>query len=141
MTIPVWMLLGFALWTVGILLFTVGVYRWSRILTGRVEIRHFRADNANEGQAWYQRAMRAHANCVENLPVFAVIVFALYASGLSTAATNALAVCVLCARVVQSVIHIGLEQTNRVTVFRFLFFFAQIACMLALTVLVVLHAA
>ena len=36
MTVPVWMLLGFAAWTVLLLLTTVGVYRWSRILTGVV---------------------------------------------------------------------------------------------------------
>jgi hypothetical protein len=34
MTIPVWMLLGFAAWTLLLLSTTVGVYRWSRILTG-----------------------------------------------------------------------------------------------------------
>jgi len=33
------MLVGFAAWTVLLLLATVGVYRWSRILTGRVAIR------------------------------------------------------------------------------------------------------
>ena len=44
MTVPVWMLLGFAGWTVLLLLGTVGVYRWSRILTGMVPIRSFRAD-------------------------------------------------------------------------------------------------
>jgi len=31
MTVPVWMLLGFATWTALLLLFTVGIYRWSRI--------------------------------------------------------------------------------------------------------------
>lgn len=72
MTIPIWMLLAFAVWTIVVLLFSVGVYRWSRILTGRVEIKDFRADRV-EGADWYQRAMRAHANCVENLPVFAVL--------------------------------------------------------------------
>ena len=76
MTVPVWMLVGFAVWTVLLLLATVGVYRWSRILTGRLPIRSFRADQV-EGADWYIRAMRAHANCVENLPVFGAIVFAM----------------------------------------------------------------
>ena len=58
MTVPVWMLVGFAAWTVLLLLTTVGVYRWSRILTGRVAIRNFRADQI-EGADWYNRAMRA----------------------------------------------------------------------------------
>jgi hypothetical protein len=38
------MLVGFVTWTVLLLLATVGVYRWSRILTGRVPIGSFRAD-------------------------------------------------------------------------------------------------
>ena len=83
MTTPVWMLLGFAGWTVLLLLGTVGVYRWSRILTGTVPIRSFRADPI-EGAEWYRRALRAHANCIENLPVFGGIVFAL-SSGTSPA--------------------------------------------------------
>ncbi len=77
MSVPVWSLLGFAAWTVILLLGTVGVYRWTRILTGRVPIRDFRADQV-VGEDWYRRAMRAHANCIENLPVFGAIVFALY---------------------------------------------------------------
>src|SRR5512141_1200963 len=105
MTVPVWMLLGFAAWTVILLLATVGVYRWSRILTGRVPIRDFRADQV-EGEDWYRRAMRAHANCIENLPVFGAIVLALYASGINGAAPDYLAISVLIARIVQSLIHV-----------------------------------
>jgi uncharacterized MAPEG superfamily protein len=88
MILPVWMLVGFAAWTVLLLLATVGVYRWSRILTGRVAIREFRADQI-EGADWYKRAMRAHANCVENLPVFGAIVFGLYVGNVGSALVNA----------------------------------------------------
>jgi uncharacterized MAPEG superfamily protein len=80
MTVPTWMLLGFAAWTVLRLLSTVGAYRWSRILTGSVPIREFRADHV-EGEDWYRRSMRAHANRIENLPVFGAIVLALYVAG------------------------------------------------------------
>ncbi len=97
MTVPMWMLLGFAAWTVVLLLFTVGVYRWSRILTGRVPMRDFRADRV-EGDDWYKRAMRAHGNRVENLPVFAVIVLALFASGVGGVVVNYLSVSILVAR-------------------------------------------
>jgi hypothetical protein len=65
MTTPVWMLLGFAAWTLLLLTFTIGVYRWTRILTGRVGMAGFPADKV-EGEDWYRRSMRAHANCVEN---------------------------------------------------------------------------
>jgi hypothetical protein len=132
MTLPVWMLVGFAAWTVLLLLATVGVYRWSQILTGRVAIREFRADQI-EGAEWYKRAMRAHANCIENLPVFGAIVFGLYVGNVGSALVNALAVAVLLARVLQSLVHVCFVQTNTVTAVRFGFFFVQIVSFLWLT--------
>lgn len=129
MTLPVWMLLGFATWTVLLLLVTVGIYRWSRILTGRVPISEFRADQV-EGKDWYKRSMRAHANCVENLPVFGAIVFALYAGHIASATVNVLAVAILAARIMQSLVHVCLVQTNTVVSFRFGFFFVQIVSFL-----------
>ena len=134
MILPVWMLLGFAAWTVLLLLATVGVYRWSRILTGRVAIREFRADQI-EGADWYKRAMRAHANCVENLPVFGAIVFGLYVGNVDNALVDALSVVVLLARVMQSLVHVCFVQTNTVTAVRFGFFFVQIVSFLWLTVI------
>jgi hypothetical protein len=129
MTLPVWMLVGFAAWTVLLLLATVGVYRWSQILTGRVAIREFRADQI-EGAEWYKRAMRAHAHCIENLPVFGAIVFGLYVGNVGSALVNALAVAVLLARVLQSLVHVCFVQTNTVTAVRFGFFFVQIVSFL-----------
>jgi len=134
MILPVWMLVGFAVWTVLLLLATVGVYRWSRILTGRVAIREFRADQI-EGADWYKRAMRAHANCVENLPVFGAIVFGLYVGNVGSALVNALAVAVLVARIMQSLVHVCFIQTDIVTSVRFGFFFVQIVSFLWLTVI------
>lgn len=134
MTLPVWMLVGFAAWTVLLLLATVGVYRWSRILTGRVAIREFRADQI-EGADWYKRAMRAHANCVENLPVFGAIVFGLHVGNVGSALVNALAVAVLVARVMQSLVHVCFVQTDIVTSVRFGFFFVQIVSFLWLTLI------
>lgn len=129
MTVPVWMLVGFAAWTVLLLLATVGVYRWSRILTGRVAIHNFRADRI-EGADWYKRAMRAHANCVENLPVFAAIVFGLHVGNVAGALVNKLAVAVLVARILQSLVHVCFVQTNTATSVRFGFFFVQIVSFL-----------
>jgi uncharacterized MAPEG superfamily protein len=135
-TIPVWALLGFATWTVVLLFSTVGVYRWSRILTGRVAIRDFRADQI-EGADWYRRAMRAHANCVENLPVFGAIVLALDVSGVGGAAVNAVSVAILAARVLQSLVHVCLVQTNTVAAVRFAFFFIQVSGFLWLAAIVI----
>lgn len=139
MTVPIWMLLGFAAWTLLLLLSTVGVYRWTRILFGRVAIREFRADRV-EGEDWYRRSMRAHANCVENLPVFGAIVFALYVAGAGGSAINFLSISVLVARLAQSLVHVCLVQTNTVVAVRFAFFFVQLVSFFALIVMVVRHA-
>lgn len=139
MTTPIWMLLAFAAWTVLLLVSTIGVYRWGLILTGKAPINGFRADQV-EGSDWYRRSMRAHANCVENLPVFGAIVFALYVSQLSGAAISYLSVTVLIARVSQSLVHICFQQTQTVAALRFTFFFAQIICFVSLIVIVARHA-
>ena len=139
MTVPIWALLGFAAWTVLLLLFTVGTYRWSRILTGRVPIREFRADKV-EGEEWYRRSMRAHANCIENLPVFGAIVLAIYVSGIGGPTVNYLSIGILLTRIVQSLVHVCLVQTNTVVAVRFAFFFFQLVSFLILISMVVRHA-
>jgi uncharacterized MAPEG superfamily protein len=139
MTIPVWVLLLFAGWTLATLLGTVGVYRWSRILTARAALSDFRADE-QQGSAWYQRAMRAHANCVENLPVYAAIVVVIVASGVRSPMLDTLAVVLIVARVLQTVTHVTFEQTNAVVAVRFSFFLVQIVCMAAMGILVALRA-
>jgi uncharacterized MAPEG superfamily protein len=121
------MLLGFATWTALLLLLTVGIYRWSRIFTGRVAIRNFPADAAG-GEEWYRRATRAHANCIENLPVFGAIVFALHVAQVGGSLVDALAVIVLVARVCQSLVHVCFTHSDTVASFRFGFFFVQFTC-------------
>ena len=139
MTMPIWALLGFAAWTVLLLLLTVGMYRWSRILTGRVPIREFQADQV-EGEEWYRRSMRAHANCIENLPVFGAIVLAIYVSGIGGPAVNYLSIGILLTRILQSLVHVCLVQTNTVVAVRFAFFFVQLVSFLILISMVVRHA-
>ena len=134
------MLLGFAIWTVLLLFGSVGVYRWSRILTKRVQIKEFRADQI-EGHDWYQRAMRAHANCIENLPIFTAIVFALYVADIGSETINRLSIVILIARILQSSVHVLFEQTNTVAMFRFIFYFIQIICFLWLAVNIVVAVA
>ena len=139
MTVPIWMLLGFAAWTLLLLISTIGVYRWSRVFTGRVPVGGFRADQV-EGDDWYKRSMRAHANCIENLPVFGAIVLALVVSGVGGTAVDYLSIGILVARVMQSLVHVSLVQTSAVVAVRFTFFFVQIASFLALIVIVVRYA-
>lgn len=128
MTTPVWVLLGFAGWTLFTLSLGVGVYRWSNILTGKKSIAAFRADGGG-GSAFYERATRAHANCVENLPVFGAIVLAARAAGLDDFTLDALACTLMGARVVQTLVHLSLVQTDKVVSVRFSFFSIQLVCM------------
>ena len=134
MTIPMWMLLGFATWTLLLLMATVGVYRWVRILFSNVPIASFRCDQL-EGEDWYRRGIRAHANCVENLPVFGAIVWVISTLGVNDPAVSYLSVIVLIARVCQSVVHVSHVQTNTFVAVRFAFFFVQLVCFLALIVI------
>jgi uncharacterized MAPEG superfamily protein len=136
MTMPIWMLLCFAMWTLLLLLVTVGIYRWSRIFTGTVAIRNFPADAAG-GEDWYKRATRAHANCIENLPVFGAVVFGLSASSVSSPLIDALAIAVVLARIVQSIVHVCFVHTNTIASVRFGFYFVQFICFVWLTEIIV----
>ncbi len=131
MTIPLWVLLGFAFWTLAVLFGTVGVYRWRRILTGSAAISAFPPDQPH-GSDWYRRAMRAHANCIENLPVYGAIVLVLVATGATGRPFDVPAVILLAARVCQTVAHIAFEQTDRVVAFVFGFYFIQALCMFSM---------
>lgn len=83
--------------------------------------------------------MRAHANCVENLPVFGALVLTLYASGIRDSLVDGIAVGVLVARVIQSLIHVCFVQTNVVVSLRFTFFFFQLIGYLWLALIVMRH--
>jgi uncharacterized MAPEG superfamily protein len=139
MTIPQWALLGFAVWTLLMLFGTVGVYRWSRILTGQVQISEWQAD-VPQGSDWYQRAMRAHMNCVENLPVFAAIVFCATATGADNRFVDVLAGAILVARICQTTVHLAFAPSDFAASVRFAFFFVQSIFMLAMAAAVAVAA-
>lgn len=128
MTVPLFALLGFAVWTLAILVATIGVHRWSLILTKRAGIHTFSADAAT-GPDWYRRATRAHANCIENLPVFSAIVAVASFTGVESALLDALSIAVLGARICQSSVHIAFTQGARAVSVRFSFFTVQLLSM------------
>jgi hypothetical protein len=133
MNIPVLVLLGFAAWTLLILVAGVGVYRWSLILTGRASIAEWRADMP-QGDDWYRRAMRAHMNCVENLPIYGggPVVEALTVAHAHSAIVDGLAVSMLTARIGQTLAHLAPHPTNAAASLRFALFCAQLGCMAAM---------
>jgi uncharacterized MAPEG superfamily protein len=139
MTIPQLSLLLFALWTLGVLMVTIGWYRWSRILLGVAAIHQFRSDDV-QGADWYRRAMRAHANCVENLPVFGALVLVLSLTRVQSPVIDALCLAVPSARGVQSLMHICFVETRRTVGVRFTAFTVQLLCFLILAGYAVAHA-
>ena len=128
MTIPQMVLLGFAAWTLFILSAAIGIYRWWNIVAGLATVSQWRADG-DEGSGWYRRAVRAHMNCVENLPVYGAIVVCATAAQATGPLLDVTALALLAARICQTTTHIGFEQTDRVVSVRFTFFFVQILCM------------
>jgi len=131
MTIPQLSLLLFTLWTLAVLIVPIGWYRWSRILLGAAGIHQFRSDDV-QGADWYRRAMRAHANCIENLPVFGAVVLVLSWARIQSPGVDALSLAVPAARVVQSLMHICFVETPRTVSIRFTAFSLQLVCFLAL---------
>jgi len=134
-----WSLLGFASWTFLLMTATVGVYRWTRILTGRAAVSGFPSDQV-EGADWYRRSMRAHANCVENLPVFGAIVLALHVAGVGGRVVDVLSGAVLVSRVLQSLVHVSHSQTDAFVSVRFSLLCVQLVSFAALLVILVRHA-
>jgi uncharacterized MAPEG superfamily protein len=130
------MLLLFALWTLLLLVFTVGVYRWGNVLLHKAQLRDFTSDNV-QGSDFYKRAMRAHANCVENLPIFTAIVFAVYVTQTSSEWINTLSIIIVVARVLQSLVHVCTIQTNRIVFIRFCLFLAQLVSFIGIALIVI----
>jgi len=139
MSIPIWAVLAFATWTIAILMLGVGVYRWSLILAGKAELKSFPGDEPH-GSPLYRRAVRAHANGVENLPVFIAIVLAAQAEGVQSVTLDVLSVGVVAARVVQTSAHLS-SGSNAAIAVRFTFLLVQLVAFVWMGAVVVLHSA
>jgi uncharacterized MAPEG superfamily protein len=99
----------------------------------------WRADE-QQGSEWYRRAIRAHMNCVENLPIYTAIVVAMLATSVTSPILDGLAITILVSMICQSSIHLLVEQTNIVAGVRFAFFFGQAICMIAMGILIAISA-
>ncbi|HYP87605.1 MAG TPA: MAPEG family protein, partial [Polyangiaceae bacterium] len=130
-------LLGFAAWTLSLVLFTIGVPRISAVMSKRAKPSSF-DPSVPHGSERYRRCMRAHANCVENLPVFATLVLLGSVLHVEGSPFQIVAALVLPARVLQSVSHI-VSGRNRAILARFAFFSVQLTCFFVLIGLLALH--
>lgn len=104
-------LTGFISWALGLLI-VMEVIRTYLVISGKVAANGFTPDNAALSP-FMQRLARAHANCIEGLPIFGGLLgVAIIIS--KTDVTDPLASTLLGARIVQSIIH--LVSTSQVAV-------------------------
>ncbi len=97
-------LTGFVIWTL-LLLVLMESLRSRLVLLKAVPSNGFQPDNGNLSP-FMQRLARAHANCLEGLPVFGGLLVIAVLAG-QTAVTDPLAPVLLGERVVQSLIHLA----------------------------------
>lgn len=115
-------LLGFLLWTL-FLLIVMEVMRVWWVVVKKFPANEFKPDNSNLSP-FLQRLARAHANCIEGIPVFGgLFIIALLTE--QTAVTDPLAYLFLAARIAQSLAHLLSLHVMAVNL-RFLFFTVQL---------------
>src|SRR5689334_1227488 len=103
MSITAYALTGFVSWAL-FLLALMEVIRTYLVLTGKVPANGFTPDNMGLSP-FMQRLARAHANCIEGLPIFGGLM-AIAIMNSRSGITDPLAFWFLGARIVQSIIHL-----------------------------------
>jgi uncharacterized MAPEG superfamily protein len=126
-------LVGYALWTIALAI-AVAATRGVLVARGKAKLTSF-TPGAPHGGDLYWRLNRAQMNAAENLAIFATIVLCGWVVGLETATFNELAVVVIVARIVQSLIHVASGAAWAINL-RFLAFAAQLGCEIWMAVLV-----
>ncbi len=116
-------LLGFLSWTLFLLVLMEAI-RSKLVVTGEVPANGFNPENSNLSP-FMQRLARAHANCLEGLPIFGGFMLLAVVAGKSSV-TDSLAYVLLAARIVQSSIHLTSTTSVAVTA-RFAAFAVQLA--------------
>ena len=130
-------LILYALWVLALVLM-VAADRVLTVLKGEAQITSF-TPGTPHGSDSYWRLNRAHMNAAENLAIFAVVVLSGWAIGLETVNFNRLGVIVVCARIVQSFIHI-ISGAAWAIYLRFAAYAVQIVCIVWMAVLILQQA-
>lgn len=87
-----------------LLIILMELLRSRLVVLKAIRINEFRPDNSNLSP-FMQRLARAHANCIEGLPIFGGLLLVAIVTG-HTSMTDPLAYLLLTARVVQSSVHL-----------------------------------
>jgi len=104
--------LGFLCWTL-FLLVLMETVRAKLVLTRAIPANSFNPENSNLSP-FMQRLARAHANCLEGLPLFGGFMVLAVVAGKSSI-TDPLAYVLLAARIAQSTIHLASTSSLAVT--------------------------
>jgi len=123
MSTSAWVLTLFISWAL-LLLVLMEAVRSYLVVSGRVPSNGFNPENSNLSP-FMQRLARAHANCLEGIPIFGGLLLVALATH-RTEVTDALAPWLLGARVVQSSIHLASTSVMAVNA-RFTAFAVQMA--------------
>lgn len=116
-------LTGFITWTLALLVL-MEIIRSKMVLSKQIEANGFQPDNGNLSP-FMQRLARAHANCIEGLPIFGGLMLVAVVANKS-AVSDPLAYVFLGARIIQSIIHLASVSKLAVTL-RFSAFATQMA--------------
>ena len=116
-------LTGFITWAL-LLLVLMEVLRSQLVLRRKVPANAFAPDNAGLSP-FMQRLARAHANCIESLPIFGGLLLIAIATNRASI-TDPLAYLLLGSRVFQSLVHLASVTAAAVTI-RFTAFAVQMA--------------
>ncbi|GAB2993435.1 hypothetical protein GCM10010960_08100 [Arenimonas maotaiensis] len=106
-------LTGFITWAL-LLLLLMEIIRSQLVVRGKVPANGFTSDNAGLSP-FMQRLARAHANCVESLPVFGGLLLVAIATD-QTRITDPLAYVFMASRMIQSLVHLASVSPVAVTV-------------------------
>ena len=132
LTVPLRCLLAVVAWTI-VLVVALTVARLRHLARGG-SVRDFGVPD-DRRLVW--RLYRKHANCVENLPLFAAVVLVGAVARRASPALDVLAVAYVSARVAQSLSHVAPGAGLRFNV-RFGFFAVQLACLAGFLIVLVL---
>ena len=117
----------------------VAMHRWGLLLSNQAKFADF-AGGPVEGTDFYARATRAHANCLEGLPIYGAFALTAAVAGIDTPRLGQLAIAILIAHVYQSVLHMALPIVDTTVPIRGLLFSVQLIAFLWMAIIIAIAA-
>lgn len=114
-------LTAFISWALALLIL-MEILRTKLVIAKKTVVTSFVPDNSNLSP-FMQRLARAHANCIEGIPIFGGLMLVAIATDRASV-TNSLALVLLAARITQSLIHLSSSSSTAINL-RFLAFAVQ----------------